>query len=95
MDDSGIKCTLTKSVDNIKLSGAFDMLEGRDAISRGTWAGLRGTHMPTSGSSTRPSARSHMWVRAAPGIHKGWAENGLRAALRRRIWDCQLTKDSA
>lgn len=47
MDDSGIKCTLTKSVDNIKLSGAFDMLEGRDAISRGTWAGLRGTHMPT------------------------------------------------
>ena len=57
------------------------------------WTGLRGGPMQTSWSSVRPSARSCTRVGATLSTDTGWAENGLRAALRRMIWECQLMKD--
>ena len=47
--------------------------------SRGTSRSLRGGPIPL-----RPGARCHTWVRAIPSTNIGWAENKLRAALRRR-----------
>jgi len=63
------------------------MLEGGDATGE-TWTGLRGGLVQTSSSSTQASARCCTWVRAIPSTNIGWAENGLRAALRRRTWGC-------
>jgi len=31
--------------------------------------------------------------RAIPSTDTGWTENGLRAVLKRRIWECQWMKD--
>jgi len=62
--------------------------------SRGTLTGLRGGSIRTSWSSARPSARSCRWVEVIPSPNTGWVENGLRAALRRRTWGCQLIRSS-
>jgi len=59
--------------------------EGMPSI--GTLTGTTGGPVQTSGSSTRPSARSCTWVRTISSTNIGWAENGLRAALGRRTWE--------
>ena len=63
-------------------------------LSRGTWKGLIGWPMPASWSATRPSGRSYIWAGAISSTDRVWVENGLRAALRRRIWEFWLMKDS-
>jgi len=82
--DSGIECTLSKFVDDTKLSGAVDILEGRDAI---------------QGDLDRPEERVHVnlmmfdKVKCNKALHLGqgnsqnsadWGINGLRKALQRR-----------
>lgn len=42
----------------------------------------------------RPRARSCTWVQAIPSTNTCRAENGLKAARRRRTWECWLTKCS-
>ena len=54
--------------------------------SRGTLADLRGGPVQTSWSSIRPNRRSCAWTGVIPSTDTGWAEDGLRAALRKRIW---------
>jgi len=51
--ESGIECTLSKFADNIKLCGAFDTLERKNAIQRDL--GLTGGAVKTS---KRPNAGS-------------------------------------
>ncbi|TRZ14349.1 hypothetical protein HGM15179_012747 [Zosterops borbonicus] len=70
---SGIKGTLSRFTDSIRLCGAFNMLEGRDGIQRDldrleSWASanLMG--------STKPSARPYSWVMAIPDTPTAWAE---------------------
>ncbi|PKU31522.1 rna-directed dna polymerase from mobile element jockey-like [Limosa lapponica baueri] len=89
--DSGIECTLSKFADDTELCGTVDTLEGRDAIQRDLdvlekWA--RANLMKLN--QVRPSARSCTWVTAIPSTNTGWAENGLRAALRRRTKNSRI-----
>ena len=63
--------------------------------SSGTLTGWRGGPVRTSWSSTMPSARFCSWVVAIPSTNTGWAENGLRAVLRRRTLGCWLIRSSA
>ena len=63
--------------------------------SRGTWTSLRSRLVWTSWSSPRPSARSCTWVGAIPSTNRGWVQNGLREAQRRRTWGCWLMRCSA
>ena len=80
--DSGIECTLSKFANGIKLCGLVNTLVVRDAIQRDldrverwAWANLM--------RFNKAKFKVLHLARANPSTNTGWAENGLRAALRR------------
>lgn len=62
--------------------------------STGILTGLREEYLWISWSWTRPSTRSCWWLGTIPSTNTGLAENGWRAALRRRAWKCGLMRSS-
>ena len=78
--DDGIECTLSKFMDDTKLSSVVDMLEGKEAIQRDLDRLEKCAHE----SLIRPSAGCCTWVGAIPGIYTNWGKISLRAALQRR-----------
>jgi len=54
--------------------------------SRGTWTSSTSGPVWTSWGSTKPSARSCIWIGATPATNTGWGIQELRATLLRRTW---------
>ncbi|KAJ7425751.1 rna-directed dna polymerase from mobile element jockey-like [Willisornis vidua] len=86
--DKGIKCTLNKFADDLKLSCAVNTSEGWEAIQMSLdklWK--RTGPMGILCSLTRPSARCCTWVWATPIINTSWGMNRSRTVLTRRTWE--------
>ena len=91
--DSGIECILSKFADDIKMSGAADVLEGKDALQRDLDSLERWIHANLLELSKAKCKVLHVG-QGNPKQRYRMAVNVLRAALRRRTWECQLMKDS-
>jgi len=80
-------------VDDTKLSGMTDILEGRDDIQRDYGRMERWTHANLMKFNMAKYKFLHMgW--GNPITNTGWAENGLKAALWRRTWGHWLMRNS-
>jgi len=90
--DRGILCGLSKFAENTKPRGAVDVLEGRDAIQRDP-ASIERWARTTLTKLNKDKCKVLHLGQAIPSTDTGWAKSGLSAVLKRRIWQCLLTKD--
>lgn len=81
--DSGTERTFGRFADNTMMSGAFDTLEGRNAIQRNLVRVEEWAYMNLMKSN---KARSCTWLRASPSVTTDSWIKGLRATLWRKIW---------
>ena len=87
--DSRIKCTLSTFADYIKLSGAVDILEGRDTIQRYLDRLKRWAHVNLMKFNKAKCKILHLVggnLKHRDRLDGEWLE--VRAAVRRRIWGC-------
>ncbi|PKU37851.1 rna-directed dna polymerase from mobile element jockey-like [Limosa lapponica baueri] len=87
--DSGIECTLSKSASDTKLCGVIDMLEGRDTMQRD----LDSLEMLACANLMKFN-KTKCKVMEIPSENTDWVENGLRAALSKRTWECWWMRSS-
>ena len=89
--DSGIEGILSKFADNIKLSSAADKLEGRHAMQRDLDRLERWAQANLMKLNKAKYKVLHLG-QVNPKHKYRWVENGLRAALRRRILGVSVDK---
>ncbi|PKU40877.1 rna-directed dna polymerase from mobile element jockey-like [Limosa lapponica baueri] len=93
--NSGTECTLSKFVDDTKLCGTVHKLEGRDAIQRHLEKLEKWAHVNIMRFNQAKFNILHLGHGNPMAIpNTGWAENGWKARLRRRTWECSWMRSS-
>ena len=81
--DNGIECTLMKFLDNTKMNGTADILEGRDTIQMDLDR-LEEWDCMNHKNFKKTNARSCTWDMSISNMSTGWRRSGLRVAQRKR-----------